>query len=122
MGTVARLRKIIKEESAKLGHDIGHFRKNHEEILCARCLNCGLWAAIHIDDNSANWVASEFLAEAKYTSGIKVKEVHPPKSKGTIGGQILSVECRLNKEITEVTPHIGPNTLSRMVNPKCPPP
>lgn len=108
MGTERRLKKLVKEQSSNMGHDIGCWHKKPDGLWVSKCLHCGLMAAIFVDNNvdpkmvhSTNYSMTANGAPAgpvnpsriTWLSGASWDEVHPERSKGTISGMILSVKC-----------------------------
>jgi len=114
MGTVARLRKIAREDAKKLGHELGYLRKINAGEYILVCVNCGLYITIFTTTKSVNITEvtlglfgpdrkkhKDFrhnmsYGSSEYKTGRKLSEVHPPRSKGTIRGRALSEECKHN--------------------------
>lgn len=100
MGTERRLKKLVREEAKKLGHDIGCWIKQSDGSWHAKCVICNCPAAIftqeHIDAKLVHGGRNNHLIdieEAKWRSGVTWKEMHPKLSKGTVSGMILSINC-----------------------------
>ena len=106
MGTERRLKKLVKEQAGNMGHDLGCWHYKLDGLWVARCMKCNLMAAIFAEDNvdpeeihnvnksfMINGIPTVNPSRIQWLSGATWDEVHPERSKGTISGMILSVQC-----------------------------
>ena len=117
--TLARLRKIVREDAVKLGHDPAYLCKviGTDGLYTIECIHCGMWATINITTREINITDVDYKHQhitidkirrkdfrrnlssenGKYLSGRTISDAHPPGSKGTISGALISQECNRDK-------------------------
>lgn len=101
MGSVRRLKKIAKERAEANGHNLGFWSYRKKcGLHVAQCCNCAAITVV-FEETEENAKTIKWLVNTKKQQPAWdgfYNKVHPKRSKGTIGGMVLTAQCIATKD------------------------